>query len=149
MGTTILPRTATGGHEPACSPRVGGLRAGGDGRGREDGGRPWTAPQRPTRRAPHRTLGHDGELSERTMVSSGAVSKRVDRLEGRGLVERRPSADDGRSRTVVLTPAGRALVDEAMTAHAANEARLLEPLSTRERDQLGRLLARLAVSLGV
>lgn len=90
-----------------------------------------------------------GELSERTMVSSGAVSKRVDRLEGRGLVERRPSADDGRSRTVVLTPAGRALVDEAMTAHAANEARLLEPLSTRERDQLGRLLARLAVSLGV
>ena len=38
-----------------------------------------------------------GELGERTMVSSGAVTKRVDRLAAKGLVERRPSASDLRS----------------------------------------------------
>ncbi len=89
-----------------------------------------------------------GELAERTMVTSGAVSKRLDRLEARGLVERRADATDGRARTVVLTPAGRALIDDAMTAHVANEARLLEALGARDRDTLARLLARLAESLG-
>ena len=89
-----------------------------------------------------------GDLSDRTMVTSGAVSKRVDRLEARGLVERRPSAVDGRSRTVRLTDAGRGLIDAAMTAHVANEERLLEPLTRRDRDALARLLAVLAESLG-
>lgn len=90
-----------------------------------------------------------GELSDRTMVTSGAVSKRLDRLEERGLVERRASTADGRSRPVTLTPAGRDLIDDAMTAHAANEARLLAALPARDRDALARLLGRLAESLGV
>ena len=47
-----------------------------------------------------------GELGERTMVTSGAVTKRVDRLAAKGLVERRASSTDGRSRTVVLTAEG-------------------------------------------
>ncbi|WP_404352794.1 MarR family transcriptional regulator [Phycicoccus jejuensis] len=89
-----------------------------------------------------------GELAERTMVTSGAVSKRLDRLQARGLVERRADATDGRARTVVLTPAGRTLIDDAMAAHVANEARLLEALGARDRDTLARLLARLAESLG-
>jgi DNA-binding MarR family transcriptional regulator len=89
-----------------------------------------------------------GELSERTMVTSGAVSKRVDRLEARGLVERRPSRTDGRSRTVRLTPAGRDLIDEAMTAHTDNESRLLAALDRADHEALGGLLARLAESLG-
>lgn len=90
-----------------------------------------------------------GELGDRTMVTSGAVSKRLDRLEARGLVERRASSADGRSRPVSLTRAGRDLIDRAMTAHAANEARLLAGLSARDRDTLARLLGRLAASLGV
>ncbi len=89
-----------------------------------------------------------GELSDRTMVTSGAVSKRVDRLEARGLVERRESTSDGRSRPVRLTRAGRQLIDDAMTAHAANEARLLDSLDPQERDALAALLAGLAESLG-
>lgn len=90
-----------------------------------------------------------GDLAERTMVTSGAVSKRLDRLEARGLVERRTSGDDRRARTVHLTPAGRRLVDDAMTAHAENEARLLAALPARDRETLARLLGRLAESLGV
>lgn len=90
-----------------------------------------------------------GELVERTLVTSGAVSKRVDRLEARGLVERRPSETDGRSRSVVLTRRGRAVIDVAMADHVANEARLLAGLDAEERRALGDLLGRLAASLGV
>lgn len=90
-----------------------------------------------------------GELGEKTLVTSGAVSKRLDRLEARGLVERRASESDGRSRTVVLTPEGRRVIDAAMGDHVANEARLLAALEPAERAELGRLLGRLAESLGV
>ena len=90
-----------------------------------------------------------GELGERTMVSSGAVTKRVDRLEARGLVERRAHPSDGRSRTVALTAAGRAVVDAAMDEHVLNEARLLAGLDPDERAALADLLGRLATTLGV
>lgn len=90
-----------------------------------------------------------GQLVERTLVTSGAVSKRVDRLEARGLVERRQSRTDGRSRTVVLTAEGRRVIDAAMEDHVANEARLLGALEAGEREALAGLLGRLAASLGV
>lgn len=89
------------------------------------------------------------DLSEQTVVSSGAVTKRVDRLEAQGLVERRPSGTDGRSRLVALTPKGRRLIDTAFTAHMANEERLLSVLSPAERRDLERGLLALARSLGV
>jgi len=89
------------------------------------------------------------ELVERTMVTSGAVSKRVDRLEERGLVVRRPRKSDRRSVTVALTAKGRRVIDAAMEEHVANEARLLAGLDAGERARLGDLLARLATSLGV
>ena len=90
-----------------------------------------------------------GELGERTMVTSGAVTKRVDRLAAKGLVERRASTTDGRSRTVVLTAEGHRVIDAAMDEHVANEARLLEGLEPEERAALGDLLGRLATTLGV
>ncbi len=87
------------------------------------------------------------ELMDRTMVTSGAVSKRLDRLEAAGLVERRVSEGDRRSRIVALTAAGRELMDRAVPEHLANEARLLEALSERERAQLAGLLGKLSESL--
>jgi len=89
------------------------------------------------------------DLSEQTVVTSGAVTKRVDRLLALGLVERRPSGTDGRSRIVALTRRGRALIDEAFTAHMANEHRLLEVLTPEERADLERTLLVLARSLDV
>jgi DNA-binding MarR family transcriptional regulator len=83
------------------------------------------------------------------MVTSGAVTKRVDRLAAKGLVERLRSTADGRSRTVVLTPEGRRVIDAAMDEHVVNEARLLAGLEPRERAELADLLGRLASSLGV
>jgi DNA-binding MarR family transcriptional regulator len=86
---------------------------------------------------------------DQTMVTSGAVTKRLDRLEGAGLVERRVSDGDRRSRIVALTEKGRRLIDQAAPEHFANEARLLEPLTASERRTLAALLGKLAGSLGV
>jgi DNA-binding MarR family transcriptional regulator len=68
------------------------------------------------------------------------VTKRVDRLIAAGLVSRERSSADGRGRVVRLTPAGLSVIDEAFTAHMANERRLLEVLSATEVRQLEKLL---------
>lgn len=89
-----------------------------------------------------------GELAARTMVTSGAVSKRIDRLEARGLVRRAADDADGRVRRVRLTAEGRRLVDEAVEAHLANERRLLAALSPEDQRELAALLRRLCLALG-
>lgn len=81
-----------------------------------------------------------GELGASTMVTSGAVTKRVDRLIAAGLVERHVCADDARSRRIRLTDEGLALVDDLVERHVANEHRLLAGLSDRERTRLAHLL---------
>jgi DNA-binding MarR family transcriptional regulator len=74
------------------------------------------------------------------MVTTGAMTKRIDRLERDGLVTRRPSGTDGRGRVVALTSAGRELIDRAFTDHMANERRLLDHLTPEQADQLESLL---------
>lgn len=81
-----------------------------------------------------------GELAAHTMVTTGAVSKRLDRLEAMGYVQRRSSDQDGRARVVGLTAAGIAAIDEAFAAHVRNEARLLDGLDPEQRAQLIGLL---------
>jgi DNA-binding MarR family transcriptional regulator len=88
-----------------------------------------------------------GELLESMMLASGTITHRIDRLQGRGLVERRADPNDGRVVRVRLTRAGRALVDRAIVDHAANEARLVSGLSRREQEQLAALLRRLHVTV--
>lgn len=83
-----------------------------------------------------------GELATSTMVTTGAMTKRVDRLEGAGWVTRRASDLDGRGRVVALTQAGEDLIDRAFTDHIANEHRLLATLSDDERHQLRTVLTR-------
>ncbi|MBU4213066.1 MAG: MarR family transcriptional regulator [Actinobacteria bacterium] len=86
------------------------------------------------------------ELADTTMVTTGGMTKRLDRLQAEGLVERNRAAGDGRARIVRLTAAGRDLIDRAVTAHAANEHRLLEQIGGEAvgvlepvlRDWLGR-----------
>jgi DNA-binding MarR family transcriptional regulator len=83
-----------------------------------------------------------GELADHTLVTTGGLTKRVDRLAARGLVERRAEASDARRRLVRLTPAGRDLIDRAFTAHLANEHRLLEQLGPQDASALEPILAR-------
>lgn len=89
-----------------------------------------------------------GELASSTLVSSGAVTKRVDRCLEKGWVTRRVSDKDGRGRVIALTQAGRALIDEAFTAHMANEQRLVASLGDLERSRLARLLETWGRALG-
>jgi DNA-binding MarR family transcriptional regulator len=81
-----------------------------------------------------------GELARHTMVTTGAATKRIDRLESAGLVSRRVSDEDHRGRVIGLTEDGRRVIDDAFTAHMANEHRLLEPLTEKEHTDLERLL---------
>ena len=77
-----------------------------------------------------------GELARFTMVTTGAMTKRVDRLEEAGLVARRASEVDGRGKVVALTPAGQQLIDAAFTEHIATEHRLVAALDPTDRDAL-------------
>ncbi len=81
-----------------------------------------------------------GELAQFTMVTTGAMTKRVDRLERAGLVARRRSATDGRGRVVALTPAGQRLIDTAFAEHMRNERRLLDQLTPEETTTLEAIL---------
>ncbi len=87
-------------------------------------------------------------LYEATMVTSGAITARLDRLEKAGLVSRAPHPADRRGVIVQLTENGKALIDEAVTAHVANEHQILSGLTHDERETLADLLARLVRSLG-
>lgn len=81
-----------------------------------------------------------GELAAHTMVTTGAMTKRIDRLERAGLVTRRRSDDDQRGRIVALTRPGRELIDRAFTDHMLNERRLLDLLTPGEAEALETLL---------
>ncbi|MFJ6838554.1 MarR family winged helix-turn-helix transcriptional regulator [Streptomyces sp. NPDC091209] len=82
-----------------------------------------------------------GELAAHTMVTTGAMTKRIDRLERAGLVTRRRSDDDQRGRIVALTGPGRALIDRAFTDHMNNERNLLDLLTPAESASLETLLS--------
>ncbi len=77
------------------------------------------------------------------LISSGAMTNRLDRLTAAGLVERIPDPIDRRSMLVRLTPKGLGAIEEAVAAHADNEQRLLAPLSLSERRTMAELLRKL------
>ncbi len=89
-----------------------------------------------------------GALLRSAMVTSGAITNRVDKLTAKGLVERAVHKDDRRSVLVRLTPEGKRLVDDILLGHLRNEARFLEVLDDDERDLLNTLLRKLLVAQG-
>ena len=81
------------------------------------------------------------------MVTSGGMTKLLDRLEARDLIRRAPDPRDRRGKLIALTRVGRSLVDRAVEQHLENEERLLADLSTAKRAELAALLRELLVSL--
>jgi len=88
-----------------------------------------------------------GELMETTMLSSGGMTKRLDRLVEAGLVERRADPDDRRGTRVRLTRRGKTVFDRALQDHLRNEERVLGSLKPTDRRDLDRLLRRLLEEL--
>src|SRR5205823_7436683 len=86
-------------------------------------------------------------LNSWCMLSSGAMTKRLDRLERLGLIARQADPHDRRGIQVVLSAAGLELVDRVLVAHVENEEQLLKDLSPEDRDELAALLRRLMLAL--
>jgi DNA-binding MarR family transcriptional regulator len=86
-----------------------------------------------------------GTLLAETLVTSGTMTNRIDRLQTRGLVERRRDPDDGRGVLVRLTEPGRALVDTALDSLLDRERVLLTGLDPATLTALTSALRRLVV----
>jgi DNA-binding MarR family transcriptional regulator len=80
-----------------------------------------------------------------TLVSSGTMTNRIDRLVQRGLVERRTDPHDGRGILVLMTEVGRERVDRAISTLLTAEAELLEALSPLDQERLAALLRKLSL----
>jgi DNA-binding MarR family transcriptional regulator len=85
-------------------------------------------------------------LADRCMLSSAAMTNRLDRLEATGLVRRRADAVDGRVVRISLTDTGRRLIDEAFPLHAKNQSAMLSMLSEDDCRALARLLAQVLLA---
>ncbi|MEM9135233.1 MAG: MarR family transcriptional regulator [Actinomycetota bacterium] len=88
------------------------------------------------------------ELVGQTMVTTGAMTNRIDRLTDRGLVHRRHDTSDRRRVVVALTDEGRALVERVAPNHYRFEDALLHALSPSQRAGLEQTLRSLLIALG-
>ena len=91
--------------------------------------------------APHQLS--PGQLMQETMVTSGTMTNRLDRLEELHLITREQDPDDGRGSLVTLTKAGVRAVDSALEDLLENERKLLKALTLKDRDTLAELLSTL------
>jgi DNA-binding MarR family transcriptional regulator len=81
-----------------------------------------------------------GQLLDSMMITSGAMTNRIDRLEQRRLVRRKKSPTDGRQVLVYLTRKGKDKIDAALADHTANELAIIEALNDDQQEQLVDLL---------
>jgi DNA-binding MarR family transcriptional regulator len=84
-----------------------------------------------------------GQLLAQTLVTSGTMTNRLDHLEARKLVRRRPDASDARSVRVHLTPAGRKRIDNALVDLVGREHAILGNLEATELAMLAGFLRRI------
>ncbi|MCG9552238.1 MarR family transcriptional regulator [Vibrio sp. Isolate31] len=80
------------------------------------------------------------ELYQTLMLSSGAMSTRIEQLVKRELIERIASPEDRRSCSVALTKEGNTLINKVISEHVVNEKAILDPLTDEQREQLASLL---------
>jgi DNA-binding MarR family transcriptional regulator len=87
------------------------------------------------------------QLYNALLVTSGAMTHRLDRLQERDLIVRVPDPTDRRRMLVGLTRSGHELIDDVYEAHVAAESKLLEPLTPAQQERLASLLRDLAVKM--
>jgi DNA-binding MarR family transcriptional regulator len=84
---------------------------------------------------------------QETLVTSGTMTNRLDRLEELKFITRQPDPDDGRGSLVTLTASGMRAVDKALDGLLDHERDLLKGLTREERASLAELLSLLASHL--
>ncbi len=87
------------------------------------------------------------EIAASTAFPKNTLSRAVNRIAKLGLIARRAGETDRRQQNLTLTPAGRAILDEAMPRFVAMEAEMLAPLSLVERETLSALMAKVVLSM--
>jgi DNA-binding MarR family transcriptional regulator len=87
------------------------------------------------------------DIYRESLLSSGAITNRIDKVEKKGWVKRYDSPNDRRGVVVRLTPAGRAVADKAIEIHLRELADQLSKISKKERQMLLELLKKLLGSL--
>lgn len=87
------------------------------------------------------------ELYRSMMLSSAAMTNRIDRLEVRKLVVREPDPEDRRGVRVRLTAEGFRLIEDAVAAHVEGQQHLISDLNLKQREHLAGLLASLMISM--
>jgi DNA-binding MarR family transcriptional regulator len=85
------------------------------------------------------------DLYNSLLISSGAMTNRLERLTSAGYVRRVPDPGDGRSLLVALTPKGKRLIDKLLELHYENESALLASLDPRDRKALTKILRQLLI----
>jgi DNA-binding MarR family transcriptional regulator len=83
------------------------------------------------------------DLARSSLITSGAMTSRLDRLERAGLIERKPDPGDRRGVLVQLTEQGERLAEQALHAVLAADEAFLEPLSARQRESVAAALKQL------
>ena len=83
------------------------------------------------------------QLFETTMISSGGMTARLDRLEKAGWIKRDANPYDRRSFIIILTPAGKELIERVLVGHLLNAEKIVRPLSRAEQTLLNALLSKL------
>ncbi|CCJ84926.1 MarR family winged helix-turn-helix transcriptional regulator [Cronobacter dublinensis] len=86
------------------------------------------------------------QLYTSLLVTSGAMTHRLNHLEQQGLIARLTDPDDKRSTLVSLTATGRERIEAALVVHTATQESILQPLSGPERQQLESLLRTLLLT---
>ncbi|MGI5330627.1 MarR family winged helix-turn-helix transcriptional regulator [Actinomadura nitritigenes] len=94
---------------------------------------------------PHRKTA--GELAESSLLTSGGITFRLDKMEADGLIRRTRSQGDRRVVYAELTDLGLAKIDDVFADHLATEHRMLELLDDDEKAQLASLLRKLGASI--
>ncbi len=95
------------------------------------------------RRQGHGATLSPSELASDMMLSTSAMTNRLDRLEKRGLIRRAMDPNDRRGLRIELSNEGFALADEMVVTHVATEEQMLSVLTKPERDQIRFLLGKI------
>lgn len=87
------------------------------------------------------------EIAASTAFPKNTLSRAVNRIEKLGLIARSEAESDRRQQNLTLTPAGQAILDEAVPRFMALEEEMLSPLSLVERETLSVLMAKVVLSM--
>ena len=88
-----------------------------------------------------------GELARASILTTGAMTAVLDRLEEEGLIRREIDAEDRRARRITITEKGRSLIDRALEQRMAQHRALNAVLTLEEREALSAILRKLLIAV--